>query len=159
MTAMDTPSTPRNAIEFFAEGLPKGQPRPRAFSRGGHAAVYDPGTAEGWKGQIAIAAQPHLPNAPIVCPVSLELWFAMPRPKSHFRTRIDGYGLLKDDAPTWHIGKPDCDNLAKAVLDALTTLRMWADDALVASLSVSKVYGERPGCSVKIRRHPKDTHP
>ena len=34
-------------ISFTVLGDPKGQPRPKAFSRGGHAAVYDPGTAEG----------------------------------------------------------------------------------------------------------------
>jgi len=33
----------------FARGAPKGQPRPRAFSREGKASVYDPGTAEGLK--------------------------------------------------------------------------------------------------------------
>ena len=45
-------------------GEPKGQPRPRAFAKpigGGKfsARVYDAGTAEGWKSQIAQAFRQH----------------------------------------------------------------------------------------------------
>ena len=35
--------------------------------------------------------------------------------------------------------KPDCDNLAKAVLDALNGV-LWQDDSQVVELSVSKWY-------------------
>jgi Holliday junction resolvase RusA-like endonuclease len=137
-------------INFFAEGLPKGQPRPKAFSRGGHARVYDPGTAEGWKSAVAVAAKPFLPAIPLIGPVKLELWFQMPRPKAHYRTGKNG-GFLRPDAPTLHVGKPDCDNLAKAVLDALTHLRIWHDDAQVWRLTVQKSYdGDRPGCEITI---------
>jgi Holliday junction resolvase RusA-like endonuclease len=38
----------------------------------------------------------------------------------------------------------------KAVLDALTTLGVWKDDALVACMTVRKRYGERPGCAITI---------
>lgn len=45
-------------ITFFIHGDPKPQPRPRAFARrmGAKfvARVYDAGTAEGWKSQIAM---------------------------------------------------------------------------------------------------------
>jgi Holliday junction resolvase RusA-like endonuclease len=125
---------------FRVYGTPKGQPRPRAFSRGGRAAVYDPGTAEGWKSLIAIACQ-ELRGALIEGPVSVAMIFYMPRPKSHFATS----GAIKPSAPQqWHTSKPDADNLAKAVLDALTTLRVWHDDDQVAELSVQKFYeGER----------------
>ncbi len=46
------------AINFTAQviGEPKGQPRGRAVSIAGHARVYDPKTAEGWKSLIAAAA-------------------------------------------------------------------------------------------------------
>ena len=66
-------------IAFFAAGLPKGQPRPRAFSRGGHARVYDPGTAEGWKASVALAARDELPPAPLEGALSVSLRFYMPR--------------------------------------------------------------------------------
>jgi Holliday junction resolvase RusA-like endonuclease len=46
--------------------------------------------------------------------------------------------------------KPDADNLAKAVLDALTDVSAWTDDSLVVSLSIVKTYGSETGCEVQI---------
>lgn len=137
-------------ITFYAEGHPKGQPRPKAFSRGGHAAVYDPGTAEGWKSQVAIAAKPFLPTEPLACPLSLRLSFFMPRPKAHFRGKDS---ILRDTAPGVHTGTPDADNLAKAVMDALTQLGMWRDDGQVAVLTVLKSFNNSGpcGCEVTIK--------
>lgn len=141
-------------ITFFASGEPKGQPRPRAFARkmGGKyvARVFDAGTAEAWKSQIALAAKPHTPPAPLAGPLFVELWFHLPRPKGHFRGGKPDRGL-KPEAPLWHVGKPDSDNLAKAVLDALTQLgTFWRDDSQVARLAVRKAYADAPGCTVAI---------
>lgn len=138
-------------IEFWVAGAPKGQPRPKAFSRGGMARVYDPGTAEGWKGLIAQAAKPVLPSSPLDMPIRVDLTFYFPRPKSHYRT-----GKRKTerraDAPTFHCGKPDRDNLDKAVLDCMTTLRFWRDDSQVCDGRIRKLYddGHGPGCWVRI---------
>ena len=135
-------------VSFFATGIPKGQPRPRAFSRGGRAAVYDPGTAEGWKGQIALAwrdtGHQKIADAPAYL---VRLLFRIPRPKSHYNSKQQ----LKPSSPVWFTGKPDADNLAKAVLDALTVLAVWKDDALVAELYISKKYAEEnSGCFIHI---------
>lgn len=139
-------------IKFFASGAPKGQPRPKAFSRGGIASVYDPATAEGWKSQIAIAARQCIPAAPLPMPLYLHLEFYMPRPGGHY---VGGKKdrPIRPSAPGYHTGNPDADNLAKAVMDALTILRMWGDDAQVADLRVRKLYenGSGPGCLITIK--------
>lgn len=138
-------------ITFFAEGLPKGQPRPKAFSRGGHASVYDPGTAEGWKACVAMAAKPHI-EARITGPVRLTLSFRFPRPKSHFGKK-QGHPILKESAPDFHTSKPDSDNLAKAIMDALSQIGIWNDDAQVASLQSTKLYAVgRIGCWIEIEQ-------
>lgn len=140
-------------ISFFADGTPKGQPRPRAFARGGKAAVYDPKTAEGWKSQIAMAARAHIPLLPIEGPISITLAFYMPRPKGHYRSGKHSH-LLKDSAPRFHLGKPDTDNLAKAVLDALTTLRFWPDDSQIVHLDIAKFWVDKKdpsGCSITLK--------
>jgi Holliday junction resolvase RusA-like endonuclease len=139
---------PPDNVTFFAFGTPKGQPRPRAFSRGGRAAVYDPGTAEGWKGQVALAwrdtGHQKMADAPAY---QVTLRFRFPRPKSHFNSKEQ----LKPTAPVWFTGKPDADNCAKAVLDALTMLGVWKDDALVTELYVTKKYAEQSsGCQIQI---------
>lgn len=130
-------------ISFFAQGIPKGQPRPRAFAKrtkgGGFTArVFDAGTAEHWKSQIAIEARKHKPATELLYAVVLSLAFHFPRPVSHYRGKAKA---LREDAPKWHTGKPDADNLAKAVMDALTQLGgFWRDDCQVSHLYVSKAY-------------------
>ncbi len=140
-------------FSFFAAGNPKGQPRPRAFAmKMGNgkfsARVFDAGTAEGWKSQVAQAAREVTPATAIAGPVRVELGFIFRRPKSHLRSN----GEVKAGSPNHHVGKPDGDNLAKAVLDALTQLGgWWHDDAQVAELIVHKSYGPKPGCHVAVR--------
>jgi Holliday junction resolvase RusA-like endonuclease len=55
------------------------------------------------------------------------------RPASH----VTAKGIVKATAP--RVPRPDVDNLAKAVLDALGD---FFDDTLVESLQVSKSYGD-----------------
>jgi len=134
---------------FTAYGTPKAQPRARAFARNGHVRMYDPATAEGWKGQIALAVQDYLTGRPYEGPLLLTLVFLFPRPKAHYKAS----GLLKDNAPLWHDKKPDIDNAAKAVMDALTAVGLWHDDKQVASVSMLKRYtmaDERAGCAITV---------
>lgn len=137
-------------IQFCVEGDPKGQPRPRAFAFHGKARVYDPGTAEGWKSQVALAAKPVVPVVPLTGPCCVGMHFVFHRPKNHFRKDV-----LRPDAPHFHVGKPDADNLAKAVADAMTALGFWRDDSQIAELSVTKRYATgtlKAGCLVVL--HP-----
>lgn len=149
---MNFPHAKNNmTISFFAQGIPKGQPRPRAFARKFgdkfSARMYDPGTAEGWKQCVAVAAKSNPPMEPFSGPVILSLRFWMPRPKNHFRSN----GNLKEGAPQWHTGKPDADNFAKAVMDALTVLGTWRDDSQVCDLRVTKNYAvTETGCGIQI---------
>lgn len=139
-------------VSVFVEGIPKGQPRPRAFARGGKARVYDAGTAEGWKSQIALALKDLRPEAPIAAPLLVELIFFLPRPKRLMR-RAD------PDGPIAHTGKPDLDNLVKAVFDAITTIRVWGDDTQVVQLRAEKFYAGRAGrtgMGLTIRRMEED---
>ena len=133
-------------ISIFVHGDPKGQPRPRAFARGGMVRMYDPATAEGWKSAIADEWRRSAPPMPkIEVPVSLHLHFNMPRPKSHSNKKG-----LKTDAPIWHAKKPDADNMAKAVMDALTQLGVWQDDDQVVVLKVVKRFDATPGCRITL---------
>ncbi|NLX97582.1 MAG: RusA family crossover junction endodeoxyribonuclease [Rhodopirellula sp.] len=138
-------ATPIKPIEFFVPGIPKAQPKHL-----GQARVYEAGTAEAWKGAVALAAKPHLPKTPLTGPLMVSLIFCMPRPKSHYRTGKYS-GEVKPDAPDWHTCKPDRDNLEKAVLDVLTRIGMWKDDGQVCDGSVTKIYGFPPGLLITIR--------
>jgi crossover junction endodeoxyribonuclease RusA len=136
-------------------GTPKGQPRARAFYKPGLGVrMYDAGTAEGWKGQVAIAARSSLPAVPMAGPLMVEIVFRFPRPKCHYRTGKHA-GELRPDAPYWHTVKPDRDNAEKAVLDCLTQIGMWRDDCQVCHGEVSKVWSETGGATIKIVERPE----
>ena len=44
-----------------------------------------------------------------------------------------------------HTAKPDADNVVKAVMDALTQIGMWRDDALICEQQVTKDYASKSG--------------
>jgi len=140
-----------DALEIFVAGLPKGQPRPRAFARHGMVRMYDPATAEGWKSAIAAEWKASAPSRPQISEaVALKLEFYFPRPKAHFCK-----SGLRLSAPRWHTQKPDADNLAKAVMDALSQIGVWRDDDQVALLQTSKRFGpfgdRASGCLIRLK--------
>jgi Holliday junction resolvase RusA-like endonuclease len=103
---------------------------------GGYTArVFSSSTAEGWKSEIALALRKWA-GTKHAGPVLVAMTFEFARPKSHFRAN----GLLKLTAPRWHAGKPDADNLEKAVLDACTQIGIWKDDGQVVTLIAHKVW-------------------
>lgn len=138
-------------FEFFASGEPKGQPRARAVIRGTRAGVFDPGTADGWKACVKLAAkEAGLVGAKLAGPLSLRLQFRFPRAAGHYKAN-NRSNPLKADAPNFKTGKPDADNAAKAVMDALTDIGAWHDDAQVVRLTVRKEYEcGAVGCSITL---------
>lgn len=117
-------------ISFRVQGEPKAQPRVKAFRRGAHASVYTPDTADAWKALVAAAAAQASPPEPFRGAVHVRLAFFMPRPKR----------LQRSPVSAWHGQKPDVDNLAKAVLDAMAETGWWLDDAQVAELVARKLW-------------------
>jgi len=81
-----------------------------------------------------------LNTTPFTGPVSLVVTFFMPRPA---KPKFEGYPAVK----------PDVDKLVRAVADALTIAKIWADDCLVVDLAVRKRFagGEvQPGAYIAI---------
>lgn len=141
------------SISFFVQGDPAAQPRARActrFAKGGRRVigVRNPPTADGWKTLILLEAKKHRPSTPFDGPVRVDIVFNFRRPQAHF----NGV-LLRNNAPLYHITKPDRDNLEKAVLDVLTKAEYWRDDCQVCAGQVSKFYADRAdfvGASIKV---------
>lgn len=139
-----------STITFFVAGLPKAQPRVKFASRGKFGRAYTPDSANDWKALVMLEAKKHF-SAPLEGPIAVTLWFAFPRPKSHFNSK----GELRESAPYWHTSKPDRDNLDKCVLDALTTIGAWRDDCQVCKGTIAKHFtapGDSAGVAIIIDR-------
>jgi Holliday junction resolvase RusA-like endonuclease len=130
------------SITFSVPGEPVPQPRPRVSTRGGFARAYVPKEhpVHAYRKAIAEAAD----EAGLVAqdePLNVVIDAVFERPKSHL-TKTG----VKPTAP--RLPRPDVDNLAKAVLDALQDV--IGDDTLVARLVVEKSYGQEARTTVRI---------
>lgn len=138
--------TPR--LIFFTPGVAAPEPRPRR-SRDGR--IYVPSDAHTWKHSVRAAAVEHLlrnPGAalPDGAAWGVHLEFVRRRPAGHYGTGRNAQSV-RASAPSRPTSKPDVDNLAKAVLDALGAWDdlpplFWFDDAQVVELRVAKKWAD-----------------
>ena len=114
-------------MQFEVFGRPEPQGSSRAFVHKGRAVVTsDNPNLKDWRNLISAAAREQMNGLPpLDSPVSVEVAFYLPRPKS-----------VKREEPTV---KPDLDKLVRAVLDGLTDI-IYRDDAQVTSVRASKHY-------------------
>jgi len=134
-------------IEFTVLGKPAHQQRHRHFKRANFVQLYDP-SKEDKKDFLWVAMQ-HKPIMTFDCPLEVTIDLLFPRPKAHYRTGKYSHEL-KLNAPTWHTTKPDSDNLAKFVMDALNKL-FWRDDSIICILNIYKRYSETPRTEITIQ--------
>lgn len=121
-------------MTFVVPGEPVPQPRPRVSTRGGFARAYVPAKHPVHAFRQSVIAHAHaagLRQTDELLDVCIVAAFA--RPKSH-RTKAG----LKRGAP--RLPRPDVDNIAKAVLDALQSVT--GDDTNVRRLTVEKLYSD-----------------
>ena len=131
---------------------PLGKGRPRAVSVNGRARVYTPTATADWEHFAAVelrAAWEAKP--PMTGPLGCEIVAVFPRTAALLRKVRGEY-----KHPTWrlpHGVKPDADNIAKSVLDAVEKAGVILDDKQIALLTVGKHYAmihEEPRVEVRI---------
>lgn len=127
--------------------IPKPQGRPRAFVRGRHAGMYkDPQSRRYEDNLTAVLLSHNPPTAPRGAGVKLSVTFMMPRPQGHYGKQ----GVKDRYREICHTGRPDLDNLVKALKDSANGV-LWHDDAQISVLHASKVYADgEPGTLVEV---------
>lgn len=128
------------AISLRVDGEPDGQKRPRVFfnKNAGRVMAWSPKST--WANKMFAQACLLRPITALEGPLAIDLTFWMPRPKSR----------PKD---FYHVSRPDWDNLAKPVCDALTRARWWKDDARIVAATVRKLYetpSDCPGIQINV---------
>ncbi len=125
---------------FRVEGPPVGKARPRVTRWG----AYTPKKTAQHEASIRAAAQA-AGIQQISGPVMLQVAFVMPIPASWPKKRREA-AARQEIMP---LGKPDTDNLCKAVMDGLIGIG-YQDDTQVVRLVACKLYGEEPRTEVWI---------
>ena len=132
-----------DAWKIIVPGNPVAQPRHRVSSIGGRTRTYLPSKhpVHAFKQAIKmIAAMGPVYEGPVS--VHIEAFFGVP--KSWSQKKRDAYFCKS------HTQKPDADNVAKAVLDALCD--HWKDDCQVFRLEVVKFWGP-PQTIITVREY------
>lgn len=132
-------------ISFTVEGTPLGKGRPRYVRTQKGIMTYTPEQTVNYENLVKLSyingAGPVKLEGPLQ--VTIECYF--PVPASTSRKKRDQ--MLRGEIR--HTKKPDCDNLAKSILDALNGVA-YDDDKQICRLDVFKNYGDRAGAVVTI---------
>lgn len=135
-------------VKFFVPGPPQGKARPRVVRRkDGRSMTYTPDKTVKYEGlvQREYIAQsggyrfgPDTPLSVLITAV-----FSVPKSTSKKQKAEMLSGII---FPT---KKPDLDNIAKIICDALNGFA-YADDSHIVNLMINKEHGENPGVHVSI---------
>lgn len=137
------------AVSFTLRCVPTAQQRPRHMRTiTGRDLTYKSGRQEANERTLEAMLMPHAPVAPMEGGVELRFTAIMPLPSSESEKRKEA--MLRGEIG--HTVKPDLDNLAKQLKDAMSRLRFWHDDRQVVRLICEKTYGNDPCWIVSARR-------
>ena len=120
-------------IAFVVKGTAIPKARPRLTKRG---IAYTPSKTKEFENYVKLVGSQYAPKELLEGALEMELHFFFQRPKSLPKKVVH------------HLKKPDCDNIAKAILDSLEGI-IYANDSQVVSLWATKQYGT-PRVEVKI---------
>lgn len=132
-------------FEVLGEPVPKARHR-TARTRTGMLIQYNDKQAKAREGNFQAQAVRFAPSKPITGAVRLEISAFMKIPQSWSKKKTL-QALAGEIRPT---KKPDFDNLAKFVGDALNGI-FWLDDKQIVAGLIVKQYSDRPRWEIKVR--------
>lgn len=131
-------------IRFEILGQPIAKQRPRVTRTG---IAYTPSKTVNYEAIVRYTYQSLYPQRkPILGHIEATIIAVFPVPKSYPKKKTAE--LLKGHHN--YDKKPDCDNLAKIILDALNGIA-YKDDSQVTLLHIAKEYGTQPKVIVELK--------
>lgn len=135
-------------IEITIPGDPQAQGRPRFARRGGFVQTYDPPESKKYKELVKLHAAKQKPEELLDEALFVEIVIFKKPPQSISKVKKNRVEL--DNESLRPLTKPDVDNYAKGIKDALTGV-IWTDDSKVVELIVSKFYSLNPRAEVRVK--------
>lgn len=133
-------------VKFEVEGKPFGKQRPRVVHRGGFSRAYTPKETVEYEKKVKSSYLLSSENSiKMDKPIKADIIGIFPIPESTSKKKRK-YMI---ENKVHHTKKPDCDNIAKSILDALNNVAYY-DDSQICKLSVEKYYGEVPKVIVSL---------
>lgn len=131
-------------IAFTIPGKPQPKERPRVTKSG---YTFTPPRTKEYEAKVIEQAKKSqlLPQSPLTTPLKMILWFYYPIPTSWSKKKQE-LARRKQIQPA---KRPDIDNLAKLIMDALNGVA-YVDDAQIVQLVINKQYDEEPRAEVLI---------
>jgi len=138
-------------LVFYIEGVPIAKGRPKFARRGKFVTTYTPKKTKAYEEDVKTAALEYLErNFKIFnilrTPISVTIDIALGVPKSYSKKRREAC-LSGEERP---LKKPDIDNVAKCITDALNGV-LYIDDCQIVRLSITKRYDVVPHAVVLIK--------
>lgn len=135
-------------FNVFGTPAPQGSKSFKGHSKSGKAIMVESSKKVApWREAVVWAWRNERGNSEwsvITEPVVLKVTFSLRRPASHYRTGRNAH-LLRESAPTRPAKYPDLSKLIRSTEDGMTTAGVYADDALIVSLTADKVFAGSPG--------------
>ena len=136
-----------SSVYFSIPGKPRGKERPRSHRVKNFITTYTPKNTVEYENKIKKCYKEYTNNVKLEGYIEAEITAIFPIPKS----------IKKKDRQEMEQGnvrcrtKPDCDNIAKVILDPLNEIA-YDDDSQVCSLKAEKFYGIEPQVKVILRK-------
>lgn len=133
-------------IEFVIPGEPQGKGRPKFSRQGSFVKAYTPEKTENYEAHIKAC---FLASGAAMIPQGVEIgmeitaFYSIPKSTSKKRAALMREGLIR---PT---KKPDYDNVAKVICDALNKIAYY-DDAQIVEAVFAKFYSDEPRVEVRM---------
>ncbi|MCG1009240.1 RusA family crossover junction endodeoxyribonuclease [Salinicoccus sp. ID82-1] len=137
-------------IEFKVEGKPVPQPRPRVYqTKEGKSKAVNSRQSVTYKRLVKLTAKSNMNKQRLTiaeCPIAVHLTFVFTPPKSYTKKKLKA---IQEGALRYQ-KKPDLDNLAKGILDALNQT-VYKDDSQIVELNVKKQYGDTDHVLIQVK--------
>ena len=134
-------------VTFEVPGDPHGKGRPKFARRGNFVQTYTDAKTVSYEDLVRFHANIAMIDlAPIEGPVAVYIYIKLAVPKSYSKKRTEAC-LSGLERPT---KKPDWDNVAKSICDAMNGI-VYQDDTQIVDAYVTKVYSANSGVDVGVK--------